>query len=165
MPISLSTLLATLSSIFCSRASLLLENLALRHQIGVLKAVRKKMPEINLGGSPVVDLPVPSLGWLALCTCHRQARNGRSLASCRISIVLDLEGAARPTRTTTLFAQGPKSDLQDVPGESRHLAYTPSPCTYRRTYSGSEMEDNLPDECVALRHVVLILSWNKMQAD
>ena len=27
------------------------------------------------------------------------------------------------------------------------------------------MEDNLPDECVALRHVVLILSWNKMQAD
>ena len=66
MPISLSTLLATLSSIFCSRAFLLLENLALRHQIGVLKAVRKKMPEINLGGSPVVDLPVPSLGWLAL---------------------------------------------------------------------------------------------------
>jgi hypothetical protein len=27
------------------------------------------------------------------------------------------------------------------------------------------MEDNLPDECVALRHVVLILSGNKMQVN
>jgi hypothetical protein len=37
MVISLTTLLATLSSIFRSRAALELENLALRHQIGVLQ--------------------------------------------------------------------------------------------------------------------------------
>jgi len=49
MPISLSTLLATLSSIFCSRASLLLENLALRHQIGVLKRSAKKCPKLTSG--------------------------------------------------------------------------------------------------------------------
>ena len=27
------------------------------------------------------------------------------------------------------------------------------------------MEDNVPDECVALSHVVLVLSWNKMQVN
>jgi transposase InsO family protein len=43
------TLLATLSSIFCSRASLLLENLALRHQIGVLKRSARKRPKLTSG--------------------------------------------------------------------------------------------------------------------
>src|SRR5215831_7412135 len=37
MPISLKTLLTSLSSIFHPRAALQLENLALRHQIGVLQ--------------------------------------------------------------------------------------------------------------------------------
>jgi hypothetical protein len=61
MLISLATLLATLSSIFRSRAALQLENLALRHQIGGASEVRKKTPEIDLGGPPVVDLSVPLL--------------------------------------------------------------------------------------------------------
>jgi hypothetical protein len=53
---------------------------------------------------PVVESGRPTQpGWYS-ATCHRQARNGRSLASCRISIVLDLEGAARPTQTTAHFA-------------------------------------------------------------
>ena len=45
------------------------------------------------------------------------AKNGRGLASCRISIVLDLEGAVRPTRTTAHSERGPRSDPQDVPRE------------------------------------------------
>jgi hypothetical protein len=49
MLISLTTLLSTLSSIWRSRAALGLENLALRHQIGVLR-VCQKTPEIDLGG-------------------------------------------------------------------------------------------------------------------
>ncbi len=49
MPISLTTLLATLSTIFCSRASPLLENLALRHQIGVLQRSRRKRPKLTSG--------------------------------------------------------------------------------------------------------------------
>jgi hypothetical protein len=57
-----------------------------------------------------VDLPVPSLGWLALCACHRQARNGRGLASRRISIVLDLKGAGNPDDAHS--ARGPRSDPQ-----------------------------------------------------
>src|SRR5208283_3643847 len=47
MLISLTTLLATLSSIFRSRAALELENLALRHQIGVLQRSARKRPKLT----------------------------------------------------------------------------------------------------------------------
>ena len=47
MPIFLLTLLATLSSIFHSRATLELENLALRHQIGVLRRSARKRPRLT----------------------------------------------------------------------------------------------------------------------
>jgi hypothetical protein len=43
MLISLKTLLATLSSIFRSRAALQLQNLALRNQIGVLQRSAKNV--------------------------------------------------------------------------------------------------------------------------
>ena len=49
MLISLTTLLATLSSIFRSRAALEFENLALRHQIGVLRRSSRKRPKLTLG--------------------------------------------------------------------------------------------------------------------
>src|SRR5213080_4326080 len=51
MPISLTTLLATLSSIFRSRAALGLENLALRHQVGVLQRSARKRPKLTSGDS------------------------------------------------------------------------------------------------------------------
>jgi len=63
MPISLTTLLATLSSIFRSRAALGLENLALRHQIGVLQRSARKRPKLTSRGPPVVDLSIPPLRW------------------------------------------------------------------------------------------------------
>ncbi len=47
MPISLTRLLATLGSIFRSRGALQLENLALRHQIGVLLRSAKKRPKLT----------------------------------------------------------------------------------------------------------------------
>src|SRR5467141_1473762 len=77
MLIFLTTLLATLWSIFRSRASLGLENLALRHQIGVLQRSAGKRPKIDLGRPPAVDLSVAPLARLALGVGHRQARNGR----------------------------------------------------------------------------------------
>jgi hypothetical protein len=49
MLISLTTLFATMSSIFRSRAGLELENLALRHQIGVLQRSAKKRPKLTRG--------------------------------------------------------------------------------------------------------------------
>src|SRR3982074_803593 len=119
MLLFLKTLLASLASIFRSRASLGLENLALRHQIGVLHRSAGKRPKIDRGRPPAVDLSVAPLARLALGVGHRQARNGRSLASCRLSFVLDLEGALRKTRTTRHFKRSPRSDSQDVPGESR----------------------------------------------
>src|SRR6266481_6162597 len=119
MLIFLTTLLTSLASIFRSGASLGLENLALRHQIGVLHRSAGKRPKIDCGRPPAVNLSVTPLARLALGVGHRQARNGRRLASCRLSFVLDLQGALRKTRTTRHFKRSPRSDSQDVPGESR----------------------------------------------
>ena len=44
---ALTTLFATLSSIFRSRAALELENLALRHQIGILQRSARKRPKLT----------------------------------------------------------------------------------------------------------------------
>src|SRR5215469_14470438 len=46
MLIFFTTLLATLSSILCSRAALELENLALRHQLGVLQRSARKRYQV-----------------------------------------------------------------------------------------------------------------------
>ena len=60
MLILLTTLLAALRAIFRSRAALELENLALRHQIGVLHWSATK-PEIDRRKPPIVDRAVPHL--------------------------------------------------------------------------------------------------------
>ena len=49
MLISLTTLLVSLSSIFRARSALELENLALRHQIGVLQRTARKRPKLTPG--------------------------------------------------------------------------------------------------------------------
>src|SRR5437879_5534434 len=49
MLISLTALLATLSSLFRARAALQLENLALRHQIGVLQRSARMRPKLTCG--------------------------------------------------------------------------------------------------------------------
>src|SRR5256885_2103694 len=119
MLIFLTTLLATLWSIFRSRASLGLENLALRHQIGVLHRSAGKRPKLTAGDR---------LLWICLSRLWRDWRSALvivkpetvvALASCRLSFVLDLEGALRKTWTTRHFKRSPRSDSQDVPGESR----------------------------------------------
>src|SRR5260370_29723013 len=57
MLISLTTLFATLSTIFHSRVALQLENLALRYQIGVLQRSARKRPKLT---------PVDRLLWVWL---------------------------------------------------------------------------------------------------
>src|SRR5664279_1014387 len=81
-------------------------------------AVGDKTPEMDSGRPPTVDRAVPHLARLALGAGDRQARDGRGLASCRLSPVLDLEGSPRPTRAAAHFPRGPRSDPQDMPGES-----------------------------------------------
>ena len=60
MLIFLTTLLAALRAILRSRGALELENLALRHQIGVLHRSATK-PEIDRRKPPIVDRAVPHL--------------------------------------------------------------------------------------------------------
>jgi hypothetical protein len=93
MRISLTPLLAILSSIFRSR-TLQLEDLALRHQIGVLRRSAIKRPKLTLRRPSVEGVAVRHLERLALSASHRHARNGHCLASRRLSFVLDLEDAA-----------------------------------------------------------------------
>jgi putative transposase len=66
MPISLTMFLATLSSIFRSRAALQLENLALRHQIGVLQRSTRRRPRLT---------PVDRLVWVWLSRVWRGWRS------------------------------------------------------------------------------------------
>src|SRR5215469_7118176 len=112
MLVFLTTLLAVLPSILRSRAALNFENLALRHQIGVLQRSAAKRPKINRRRPYVLDLSLSPLTRLALCACHP------SSLPLRLSPLLDLESAGRPTWATGHFARGARSDPQDVPGES-----------------------------------------------
>jgi putative transposase len=70
MLISLKTLLATLSSIFRSRAALQLENLALRQQIGILQRSAKKRPKLT---------PADRLLWVALSHIWRDWRSALAI--------------------------------------------------------------------------------------
>jgi hypothetical protein len=66
MLISLTVLLATLSSLFRSRAAIELENLALRHQISVLRRSARKRPKLT-SGDP--------LAWICLSRLWRDWRS------------------------------------------------------------------------------------------
>jgi len=87
MLLFLTTFLVVLPSILRSRAAVELENLALRHQIGVLQRSAAKRPKINRRRPPVLDLSLSALARLALGAGHRQAWNRRSLASRCVSSV------------------------------------------------------------------------------
>jgi putative transposase len=72
MLISLATVLATLRSIFRSRAALELEILALRHQIGVLQRSARKRPKLTAGGR---------LLWVRLSRLWRDWRSSLAIVS------------------------------------------------------------------------------------
>ncbi|MGA3315970.1 MAG: NAD(P)-dependent oxidoreductase [Candidatus Korobacteraceae bacterium] len=67
---SLATLLITLSSIFRSRAALQLENLALRHQIGVLQRSARQRPKLTA---------VDRLSWVWLSRSWSDWRSGLAI--------------------------------------------------------------------------------------
>src|SRR6266480_3807694 len=124
-----SFFLATLWSIFRSRVSLGLENLALRHQIGVLHRSAGKRPKLTSGDR---------LLWICLSRLWRDWRS--ALAIVKPETVVAWHHAAfrlfwtwkvrcgKPGRPV-IIKRIPRSDSQDVPGESR-LGCTPHP---RRT--------------------------------
>jgi len=93
----LSALLASMMSVFRTRAALQLEILALRHQLGVMQRSVKK-PRLNRFDRFLWAWLWWGLGRMALGSLHRQTGNHHSLAPQGISTVLDLEGSPRPTR-------------------------------------------------------------------
>ena len=70
MLIFLKTALATLSSIFRSRAALELENLALRHQIGILQRSARKRPKLT---------PADRMFWVGLSRIWRDWRSALAI--------------------------------------------------------------------------------------
>ncbi len=95
MHTTIMILVATLRETFLSRASLHLENLALRQQVGKATAVAPDARPLVLGH------PFPPLAALARGAGDRKAGNRHRLAPEGISCVLDLEIQARQTRTAS----------------------------------------------------------------
>jgi putative transposase len=124
MLISLKTLLATLSSIFRSRAALQPENLALRHQIGVLQRSTRRPPRLT---------PVDRLVWVWLSRVWSGWRSTLAIVQPETVIAWHRvgfrlfwtwkvrRGQPGPTRR---FSRGSRSDPQNVPRESE-LGCTP----------------------------------------
>src|SRR5712691_6125091 len=115
MLILLSALLSTLGSMFRSRAVLELENIALRHQIGVLKRSARKRPKLTAADRLFWVFLSRVWGGLALGAGHRPTRDRDRLASQGISPFLDLEDPAWRGRSARRFLRGPRSDPQDEP--------------------------------------------------
>src|SRR6516164_9207318 len=118
MRVLLTTLLAILPSILRSRAAVALENLALRHQIGVLQRSAAKRLKLTSGDR---------LLWICLSGLWLDWRS--ALAIVKPETVLAWHRAGFRlfwTWTAGHFARGPRSHPHDVPGEP-HLGCTPHP--------------------------------------
>jgi len=124
MPTSLVAILVLLRSLIRSRVDLQLENLALRHQIGVLQRSLKKRRKNNCNGPPLLGFSVAYMARLALGISHRQAANGCGLASHGLSLVLDLEGSTGTIGTPRDCPRDSRPHPQFVAGES-YLGCTP----------------------------------------
>ena len=76
-------LLAMLIRFFRSRRDLLLEVAVLRHQLDVYQRQRPQ-PRLPTDGSDVLDLAESDMAEMEVCSCHRSARHGASLAPRRL---------------------------------------------------------------------------------
>ena len=129
----LPVLVGALSSLFRARAALQLENLALRHQIGVLQRSVKKRPKLTAADRILWAWLCGVWSEVAICFGDRQAGNGCRLASERLSPFLDMEDPTRPGGTASSSKRGPRSDPQN---ESRESALGCSPHSRRTAQTG-----------------------------
>jgi hypothetical protein len=117
MVIFLAALIANLRSILRSRAALELENLDLRHQIGVLQRSTRKRPKLT------------ALDRLLWVCCPASGATGahdwlsfdprRSSLGIGKVFVLSGQGPSRPARETRSSARSPRPDPQDEPRQPR----------------------------------------------
>src|SRR5258707_11416346 len=122
---ALQVLAATASTAFKSRTVLQLENLALRHQIGVLRRSVKR-PKTDVGRSTPLVVAIRSLERLAICLGHRQARDRHWLAPHGLPAVLDVESSSRPAWPTRGSETRARTDPQNEPLKPA-LGPTPHP--------------------------------------
>ena len=105
MLISLTTLLATLSSIFRSRAALQLENLALRHQIGILQRSARKRPKLT---------PADRLLWVALSRIWRDWRSALAIVKPETVVAWHRAGSRKLQRAVGSTFCGAQDSITDT---------------------------------------------------
>src|SRR5215467_12852613 len=97
---ALHFLTVAMATTFKSRTALQVENIALRHQLAVLRRSVKR-PKLTSADRLPVGLVMRSLERLAILLGRCQAGNRPWLAPQGLSVVLDLESSSRPTRAST----------------------------------------------------------------
>ncbi len=107
---------ATLRETFLSRASLHLENLALRQQVAILKRERRR-PWLQMLDRLFWVIISRLMAALARGAGDRKAGNRHRLAPEGISCVLDLEIQARQTRAASGAQRCPRTHPSNVSGE------------------------------------------------
>ena len=122
---ALHVLAAAASAAFKSRATLQLENLALRHQLGVLRRSVKR-PKLTSADRLLWAWLCEVLERLAICLGHRQTGNRHWLAPQGLPAVLDMESSSRPARPPTGSERSAPTDSEDEPRESA-LGRAPHP--------------------------------------
>ena len=112
-------LFTAVSSLLKTRAALQLENVALRHQIGVLQRSAKKRPRLNASDRFLwVWLSHVWTDWrsaLVIVTRDREAANSCCMAPQGIPDVLDVEDPEREERASGGLTGGSRPDPMDEP--------------------------------------------------
>src|SRR5437870_13652642 len=151
MLIFVAAFLPTVFSIFRSRAALELENLALRHQIGVLQRSARKRPRLT---------PVDRLLYVFLVMAHDRRR----ILHCNVTAHPTAEWTGQQLREAFPFDQPPRYLLRDrdaifgdaFQGQVRDMGIQEVLCTPRSPGSGPYVESvigSIRREC--LDHVIV----------
>ena len=151
MLIFVAAFLPTVFSIFRSRAALELENLALRHQIGVLQRSARKRPRLT---------PVDRLLYVFLVMAHDRRR----ILHCNVTAHPTAEWTGQQLREAFPFDQPPRYLLRDrdaifgdaFRGQVRDMGIQEVLCTPRSPGSGPYVESvigSIRREC--LDHVIV----------
>src|SRR5215469_11420113 len=106
---TLHVLAAAASAALKSRAALQLENLALRHHLGVLHRSVKR-PKLTPPDRVLWVMAVRSMERLAIGSGHRQTGHRDCLAPQELPSVLDMEGSARATGAALGPERGSRPD-------------------------------------------------------
>src|SRR5437870_5725511 len=146
MLIFVAAFLPTVFSIFRSRAALELENLALRHQIGVLQRSARKRPRLT---------PVDRLLYVFLVMAHDRRR----ILHCNVTAHPTAEWTGQQLREAFPFDQPPRYLLRDrdaIQGQVRDMGIQEVLCTPRSPWQRAYLErviGSIRREC--LDHVIV----------